>query len=89
MSEGGWRRHAATTLAGLTSAGRLAQGARYPSLADLRPISRAIAIAVAREAHESDLADSPGDDIEAAVVAAMWQLDYPPSPAREPLVPRP
>jgi malate dehydrogenase (oxaloacetate-decarboxylating) len=69
---------AATTLAELTSAERLAHGALYPGLADLRPISRAIAIAVARQAHESGVADSPSDDIEAAVDAAMWMPDYPP-----------
>ena len=47
---------AATTLAGLTSAERLAQGALYPRLAELRSISRAIAVAVAREAQESGVA---------------------------------
>ncbi len=67
---------AATTLAGMTSSERLARGALYPCLADLRPISRAIAVAVAREAHESGVAASPDDDIESAVDAAMWLPDY-------------
>jgi malic enzyme len=71
---------AATTLAGMTSAERLAHGALYPRLADLRSISRAIAIAVAQQAHDSGAAGSPCDDIEAAVDAAMWQPDYPPTP---------
>jgi hypothetical protein len=41
---------AATTLADRVSAERLSDGAHYLRIADLRPISRAIAIAVAREA---------------------------------------
>jgi malic enzyme len=44
---------AAETLASLVSADRLASGALYPSIADLRAVSRAIAIAVAREARDS------------------------------------
>ena len=68
---------AATTLAGLTPDDRLAQGALYPRLAELRPISRAIAVAVVREAQESGVATAPIPDVEAAVDAAMWQPDYP------------
>ncbi len=68
---------AATTLAEMTSGERLAQGALYPCLAELRPISRAIAIAVAREAHKSGVAESTNDDIESTVDAAIWQPDYP------------
>jgi malic enzyme len=71
---------AATTLAELTSPERLADGALYPRLADLRPISRAIAVAVAREAHDSGVADAPDRDVEARVDAAVWQPDYPPVP---------
>jgi malic enzyme len=67
---------AATTLAELTPPERLAQGALYPSLADLRPISRAIAVAVAREAHDCGVAAGPSDDAEVAVDAAMWQPSY-------------
>jgi malic enzyme len=67
---------AATTLAELTSDERLAQGALYPRLAELRSISRAIAVAVAREARESGVAATPIGDIEAAVDAAMWSPDY-------------
>jgi malic enzyme len=67
---------AATTLAELTPPERLAQGALYPRLADLRPISRAIAMAVAREAHDSGLAGAPAGDLEAAVDATMWQPRY-------------
>jgi malic enzyme len=67
---------AATTLAELTAPERLAQGAIYPSLADLRQISRAIAVAVAREAHDCGVAAGPYEDAEAAVDAAMWQPSY-------------
>jgi malate dehydrogenase (oxaloacetate-decarboxylating) len=68
---------AAATLAEMTPAQRLAQGALYPRLADLRPISRAIAIAVAREAHESGVAGSVDSNVEAAVDAAIWLPGYP------------
>jgi malate dehydrogenase (oxaloacetate-decarboxylating) len=68
---------AATTLSGLVSAERLANGALYPQIADLRQISQAIAVAVVREAHDSGLARLPaGEDIEAAVSAAMWAPAY-------------
>jgi malic enzyme len=70
---------AATTLAAMTPGTRLAQGALYPSLADLRPISRAIAVAVARQAYETGVAAAPEQDVEAAVDAAMWWPDYPSS----------
>ncbi len=69
---------AATTLAGLVSAARLEAGALYPQIADLRLISRAIALAVAREAHDSGMAQlPPGADVQAAVDAAMWAPSYP------------
>jgi malic enzyme len=71
---------AAATLAELTSPERLAQGALYPRLADLRSISRAIAIAVAREAHDSGVSSWPDHDVEASVEAAMWQPEYDPVP---------
>jgi malate dehydrogenase (oxaloacetate-decarboxylating) len=68
---------AATTLAGMVHDDRLAAGALYPRLADLRQISRAIAIAVAREAREAGLAPIRTDQqIEAAVDAAMWTPTY-------------
>jgi len=67
---------AATTLAELTPPERLAQGALYPRLADLRQISRAIAVAVAREAHDCGVAAGPYEDVETAVDAAMWQPSY-------------
>jgi malate dehydrogenase (oxaloacetate-decarboxylating) len=68
---------AATTLAAMVGEDRLAEGALYPRLAELRQISRAIAIAVAREAREAGLAPIRTDQqIEAAVDAAMWTPAY-------------
>jgi malic enzyme len=71
---------AATTLAEMTSSQRLADGAIYPRLADLRPISRAIAIAVAAEAYASGMAGAGEEvhrDLPAAVDRTMWVPDYP------------
>ena len=68
---------AATTLAGLVTAERLGEGALYPPLHDLRQVSHAVAIAVAREAVDSQVAQlTPGQDIEAAVDAAIWMPHY-------------
>ena len=68
---------AATTLAGLVSADRLEQGALYPQIADLREISRSVAVAVAREALDSGVSLlAPGADVEAAVDAARWVPSY-------------
>jgi malate dehydrogenase (oxaloacetate-decarboxylating) len=68
---------AAATLAGLVPAQRLTQGALYPPLASLREVSRAIAIAVVREARDSGLArvdsDAPAADL---VDAQMWTPVY-------------
>ncbi|HET8661994.1 MAG TPA: NAD-dependent malic enzyme [Micromonosporaceae bacterium] len=68
---------AATTLAGMIPVARLEQGALYPRLAELRAISRAIAVAVAREAVESGVAQMPpGRRVEEAVDEAMWTPAY-------------
>jgi hypothetical protein len=68
---------AADTFARMTSSERIRAGAFYPPLADPRTISRAIAIAVVREAVDSGLARLPGDrDAESAVDEAMWTLRY-------------
>ena len=68
---------AATTLAGLVPGSRLDEGALYPPLAGLRQISRAIAIAVAREAQRAGLARmDPGLDAEEAVDATVWTPQY-------------
>ncbi|HET8659043.1 MAG TPA: NAD-dependent malic enzyme [Micromonosporaceae bacterium] len=73
---------AATTLAGMVPVARLEQGALYPRLADLRAVSRAIAVAVAREAVESGVAQMPpGRSVEEAVDEAMWIPAYGDYPA--------
>ena len=74
---------AARTLAGLLTDDRLAAGALYPSIADLRAVSREIAIACVRTAGTVDgLPLPPGDEglaeATAAVDAATWWPDYPP-----------
>ncbi|HUK73705.1 MAG TPA: NAD-dependent malic enzyme [Streptosporangiaceae bacterium] len=78
---------AAATLAERVSAERLNDGALYPRIADLRPISRAIAIAVAREACASGVAPTMrDDDAVAAVDASIWAPDYsalPPPPGSD------
>jgi hypothetical protein len=52
-------------------------GAIYPSLADLRSISRAIAVAVAREAREAgDGQVADGATPESLVDAATWVPAY-------------
>ncbi len=77
---------AARTLAEAVTTDRLAGGALYPSVSELRTVSRAIAVAVGREAIDSGLAD-PNDRLEADIDAAMWWPSYvpyhrPPPPAR-------
>jgi len=70
---------AAETLAGVVTDERLATGALYPPVADLRAVSRAIAIRVAREAIDEGLAGiDPATDIEALVDGAMWWPAYVP-----------
>jgi malic enzyme len=68
---------AATELAGAVPAERLSRGALYPPLADLRAISRRIAIAVARCARDQGLARITSDEeIEAEVDSAIWMPEY-------------
>jgi malic enzyme len=68
---------AAKALAGVISPDRLAAGALYPPLCDLRAISRTIAVAVAREARDDGALPARTDaEIETAVDAAMWTPAY-------------
>jgi malate dehydrogenase (oxaloacetate-decarboxylating) len=70
---------AAGAVAAETSDARLAEGALYPPVRDLGRISRAVAVAVAREAVRSGLAAIESDtDLEAEVTAAMWWPSYAP-----------
>jgi malate dehydrogenase (oxaloacetate-decarboxylating) len=70
---------AARVLAGEVTDERLATGALYPPVGSLGPISRAIAIAVAREAINAGVARIAVDsDVPAIVDAATWQPAYVP-----------
>jgi malic enzyme len=75
---------AARALAAAVTDARLAAGALYPAVGDLRAVTRAIALGVAREAVETGVAGiSPDDDLEAVVDGAMWWPAYVPYvPAR-------
>jgi malic enzyme len=75
---------AAQTLAVAVTDERLATGALYPPVAELRSVSRAIAIRVAREAVDEGLAGiDPATDIEVLIDGAMWWPEYVPyRPAR-------
>lgn len=68
---------AAHTLAEMVSEEDLAAGALYPALTDIRAVSLAIAVKVAKEAHRSGHAteDMP-DDLEGAIAATMYQPVY-------------
>jgi malic enzyme len=74
---------AARELAAGVSDERLAAGALYPAVTDLRSLSRCIAQAVAQEAVAAGLSaaadrDGASLDAAAAVAAAMWWPDYVP-----------
>ncbi|HLO35763.1 MAG TPA: NAD-dependent malic enzyme, partial [Candidatus Deferrimicrobium sp.] len=70
---------AARALAAAVTADRLASGGIYPHVDDLRAVTRSIAIAVAREAIDAELAlVRPDTDVEALIDAAMWWPDYVP-----------
>ncbi|HLN05197.1 MAG TPA: oxaloacetate-decarboxylating malate dehydrogenase, partial [Acidimicrobiales bacterium] len=68
---------AATTLAGLVPAERIEDGAIYPRLTDLRSISRAIALAVAREGRDQGVTPMATDaELQDAVDACVWTPRY-------------
>jgi malic enzyme len=68
---------AAEVLAGMVSSERLAKGALYPTVSDLRKVSRQVAVRIVREARDCGLGRVFHDDhIEPAVDAAMWYPDY-------------
>jgi malate dehydrogenase (oxaloacetate-decarboxylating)(NADP+) len=71
---------AAQTLAAQVSAERLASGALYPPIREIRAVSVAIAVAVAEVAYAAGLAGMPRpDDLRAAISAQMYEPDYPPA----------
>jgi malate dehydrogenase (oxaloacetate-decarboxylating)(NADP+) len=68
---------AAGTLAATVSDQDLSQGSIFPPLQQIREISVAIAVAVARRACESGLASRPAPpDLEAAVRRLMYNPQY-------------
>jgi malic enzyme len=70
---------AARALADATSSARVAAGALYPPVTDLRVVARAVALAVACEAVRAGVAQiREGADLEAEVDAAMWWPAYAP-----------
>ena len=70
---------AARTLASCVTDERLAGGALYPPVDALRPVTRAIAVAVARRAVAAGIAAiDPDQDVDHQVDAAMWWPDYVP-----------
>jgi len=69
---------AARTLAEQVDRTRLAAGALYPPVQALRQVSRAVAVAVAREACSSGLAGIDAATVETEVDRAMWWPAYVP-----------
>jgi malic enzyme len=78
---------AAAELASRVTTDRLVSGAIYPPVADLRTVTRAIAIAVVRRARDAGYGRRYRDEeLESAVDRAMWWPEYLPY---EPLPKRP
>jgi len=68
---------AADTLASLVSAERLEAGALYPAVADLRHVSREIAVAIVRAARDAGIGRHIPDELIGSVVdCGMWWPDY-------------
>jgi malic enzyme len=68
---------AARELASLVSAERLACGAIYPPINELRSVTRRIAIAVVRSLRDAGTGRRwPDDEIERAVDQAIWRPEY-------------
>jgi len=70
---------AARMLAGSVSAERLASGALYPAVSELREVSRYIAMRVVCEARDCGVGRAIHEDrVAAAVESAMWYPEYVP-----------
>ncbi len=68
---------AAKALSRLTDQRLVDKGQLYPNINDVRSVSRAVAIAVAKRAVKDGVAD-PADDIEAIIDEEMWYPEYVP-----------
>jgi malate dehydrogenase (oxaloacetate-decarboxylating) len=66
---------AAKTLAGCVADELLQMGCIYPRIDEVRSVSRAVAVAVARRAIEEGVGEPVGD-LEAKIEAAMWEPRY-------------
>jgi malic enzyme len=76
---------AADTMAAMVRPDRLEEGSLYPHQSELREVSRAVAVAVARCARDCDVGRHLHDEeIEPAVDAMMWHPDYVPYEPLEP-----
>jgi malic enzyme len=69
---------AARAVAASVSEERLRQGALFPPVSALRSVSRAVALAVAREALAGRPAAPRDEDLARAIDAAMWYPEYVP-----------
>ncbi|MCV0403248.1 MAG: NAD-dependent malic enzyme [Chloroflexi bacterium] len=68
---------AARALADAVTPDRLAEGVLYPPVSGLRSVARNVALAVARQAVASGVAEASGD-LEAEIESAMWWPAYVP-----------
>ncbi|MEE8457587.1 MAG: NAD-dependent malic enzyme [Acidimicrobiia bacterium] len=66
---------AARALADATGPDLVARGQLYPNIADVRDVSRAVAISVANKAIEEGVADHV-DDLETMIDDEMWTAEY-------------
>jgi malate dehydrogenase (oxaloacetate-decarboxylating) len=68
---------ASKTLAWQVTDAELASGLLFPAVSRLRAVSRAVALAVARQAVSDGVAALREDEIDAAIAATAWEPDYP------------
>ncbi|MEO8466545.1 MAG: NAD-dependent malic enzyme [Gammaproteobacteria bacterium] len=68
---------ASKTLAAQITKEELASGLLFPSVARLRVVSVAVALAVAHQAVRDGVAGVSEDAVDRAVAAAVWEPDYP------------
>jgi malate dehydrogenase (oxaloacetate-decarboxylating) len=68
---------ASKTLASQITEDELASGLLFPSVARLRAVSVAVALAVAHQAVRDGVAGVGEDAVDRAVAATAWEPDYP------------